>query len=85
MYPIFESTLTVPGTFFLFSAMMILCLPIVYCILPETKDMGLEMIQSYFTPNKTVFYVDLPKNLEENSNDIIIVSKNINQSELLMQ
>ena len=85
MYPIFESTLTVPGTFFLFSAMMILCLPIVYCILPETKDMGLEMIQSYFTPNKTVFYVDLPKKLEENSNDIIIVSKNINQSELLMQ
>ena len=23
--------------------------------------MGLEMIQNYFTPNKTVFYVDLPK------------------------
>ena len=27
--------------------------------LSETKDMGLEMIPSYFTPNKTIFYVDL--------------------------
>ena len=44
---------------------------IVYWILPETKDLGLEMIQSYFIPSKTVFYVDLPlgdekKNSKEN-------------------
>ena len=32
--------------------------------LSETKDMGLEMIPSYFTPNKTIFYVDL---MEPNS------------------
>ena len=32
--------------------------------LSKTKDMGLEMIPSYFTPNKTIFYVDL---MEPNS------------------
>ena len=64
MYPIFENTFAIHGTFYLFSGILLLSLPIVYCILPETKDMGLEMIQSYFTPNKTVFYVDIevPKN-----------------------
>ena len=31
--------------------------PVVYCTLPETKDLGLEMIQAYFTPARTVFYV----------------------------
>merc|ERR1712241_898113 len=71
LYPIFEQYLTIPGTFLFFSAILIFCLPIVYCILPETKDLGLEMIQSYFMPTKTVFYVDLPlgdekKNSKEN-------------------
>ena len=32
--------------------------PFVYCTLPETKDLGLEMIQAYFTPARTVFYVE---------------------------
>ena len=41
---------------------------IVYWILPETKDLGLEMIQSYFIPSKTVFYVDLPLGDEKNKN-----------------
>jgi len=59
VYPILSANLGVHGTFFLFSVVLLLSLPIVYCILPETKDMGLEMIPSYFTPNKTVFYVDL--------------------------
>ena len=34
-------------------------MPVVYYILPETKDLGLEVIQHYFTPTKTVFYIDL--------------------------
>jgi len=59
VYPILSANLGVHGTFFLFSVVLLLSLPIVYCILPETKDMGLEMIPSYFTPNKTIFYVDL--------------------------
>ena len=33
-------------------------IPAVYCTLPETKDLGLEMIQGYFTPARTVFYVE---------------------------
>ena len=81
MYPIFETSLSVPGTFFLFSAILLLCLPIVYCILPETKDMGLEMIQTYFTPNKTIFYVDLPvKNTNTSTKKDTIVS---NHNELM--
>lgn len=59
MYPILEDLLSVSGTFYLFAAILAFSLPIVYCILPETKDMGLEMIQNYFTPSRTVFYVDL--------------------------
>ena len=51
---------------------------IVYWILPETKDLGLEMIQSYFIPSKTVFYVDLPlgdeKNKNSNKTDICITN-----------
>ncbi len=46
------------GTFYLFAGFLVLSLPIVYMILPETKDMGLEMIQTFFTPNKSVFYID---------------------------
>jgi len=68
LYPIFEQYLTIPGTFLFFSAILIFCLPIVYWILPETKDLGLEMIQSYFIPSKTVFYVDLPLGDEKNKN-----------------
>jgi len=59
VYPILSANLGVHGTFFLFSVVLLLSLPIVYCILPETKDLGLEMIQTYFMPNRTVFYVDL--------------------------
>ena len=61
LFPILQNQLNLHGTFFLFSGILLIALPIVYCILPETKDMGLEMIQNYFTPNKTVFYVDLPR------------------------
>ena len=62
VYPILSENLGVHGTFFLFSVVLLLSLPIVYCILPETKDMGLEMIQTFFTPNKTIFYVDVVTN-----------------------
>lgn len=59
LFPILETALGVDGTFYSFSALLFLAMPLVYWILPETKDLGLEMIQTFFTPNKTVFYVDL--------------------------
>ena len=59
MYPVLEHWFSVSGTFYLFAGVLAFSLPVVYCILPETKDMGLEMIQNYFTPSRTVFYVDL--------------------------
>lgn len=52
----------VSGTFYMFSVILSLSLPVVYFVLPETKDMGLEMIQKYFMPAKTVFYVDYKDN-----------------------
>jgi len=58
MYPQLESYLSLSGTFFTFSFVMILFFPTVYFILPETKDLSLEMIQQYFTPQVTVWYTD---------------------------
>merc|ERR1719483_1340285 len=56
MYPQLESILSLYGTFFMFSIFLIIFLPAVYFILPETKDLSLEMIQAYFAPHRTVWY-----------------------------
>ena len=58
MFPWLESVLGLYGAFYLFGGVMIICTPVVYCILPETKDISLEMVKYYFTSNKTVFYID---------------------------
>jgi len=34
-------------------------IPLVYYILPETKDIGLEEIQKYFEPSKSIFKVGI--------------------------
>ena len=60
MYPQIVPVLGVNGTFYLFSAALLLALPLVFWILPETKDLGLEMIQLYFTPPNTIFYLKTP-------------------------
>lgn len=57
LYPVLESRLGLQACFYLFSVIMVLSLPVVYLVLPETKDVGLEMIQHYFLPAKTIFYV----------------------------
>lgn len=41
--------------------MIFLSIPLVYLILPETKDLGLEDIQKYFEPNKSIFRVGTSK------------------------
>jgi len=65
MYPVLERVIFVSGTFYVFAAVLAFSLPVIYCILPETKDMGLEMIQNYFTPSRTVFYVDLDPEVDK--------------------
>ncbi len=45
LYPVLQAALNVYGTFLLFAICMAASLPFVYCMLPETKDLGLEMIQ----------------------------------------
>ena len=59
LFPLMEEKLTFYGTFYLFAAILILSLPVVYFTLPETKDLGLELIRYYFTPPQTVFYIEL--------------------------
>jgi len=56
LYPQLEYFLSLYGTFFMFSVFLIIFLPVVYFILPETKDLSLEMIQQYFTPQVTIWY-----------------------------
>ena len=63
LYPILaNSKIGVYGAFYFFGGIVTLALPIVYFVLPETKDLSLEIIQNYFTPIKTVFYVDINEN-----------------------
>ena len=59
MFPSLEQWIGIYGTFYAFSAVMLVCTPVIYCILPETKDMSLEMVENYFLPSRTRFYVDL--------------------------
>jgi len=58
LYPYLGSHLGIGGTFSMFGGVLLLSVPVVYFILPETKDLGLEMIQEYFMPQRTIFYVD---------------------------
>ena len=61
MFTWLESVLGLHGTFYLFGAVLISCTPVIYFILPETKDISLEMVEHYFTPNRTIFYVDVDR------------------------
>ena len=62
LYPILQkSTLQEFGTFYFYGSFLLVSLPFVYLLLPETKDLSLESIQYYFKPRKTIFYIDLEK------------------------
>ena len=58
-FPLMEEKLALYGTFFLFAAILTISLPVVYFTLPETKDLGLELIRYYVTPPQTIFYIDI--------------------------
>ena len=59
MFPSLENWIGIHGTFYSFSVVMLVCTPVIYCIVPETKDLSLEMVENYFLPNRTRFYIDL--------------------------
>jgi len=59
LYPALEANMHVFGTFFMFSAVLLIFSPIVYAILPETKDVGLEMIQKFFSPSVTQWHTNM--------------------------
>jgi hypothetical protein len=58
-FPVLEKFLNFYGTFYFFASLLLLSIPIVYLILPETKDVALEDVQHFFTKPKTIFYIDL--------------------------
>jgi len=53
-----EPRVGIGGAYYLYTAVIAASFPVVYFILPETKDLGLEVIQDYFKPQRTIFYVD---------------------------
>ena len=60
VFPLLEkSQLEIYGTFYLFGSILLLFLPVIYFIVPETKDVALELVPTFFTPVKTIFYVDI--------------------------
>jgi len=62
LYPVFEENIHVFGTFIMFSSLLFLFSPLVYWILPETKDVRLEMIQKFFSPSVTEWQTHIPDN-----------------------
>ena len=60
LYPIVSSALTDYGTFYLYSFLIAISLPLIegvgWFYLPETKDILLEQIQELYKPNSTIFY-----------------------------
>jgi len=59
LYPALETNLTAAGTFFIFSVVLLILSPIIYFILPETKDVGLEMIQKFFSPSVLQWHTNM--------------------------
>ena len=66
LYPVLEdSNLQLWGTFYLFGCVILISLPLVYFIVPETKNVSLELVHHFFTKPKTIFYIDLNENDKE--------------------
>ena len=65
-----NSPLNTYGTFFLYGSIVCFAMPIVYFVLPETKNISLELVQNYFVPKKTVFYIDIYSGVEKTRKDI---------------
>ena len=53
-----EESLQIYGTFALFGLIIRLLSPLIYFILPETKDLSLDSIRLYFTPSSTTWYIN---------------------------
>ena len=59
MFPLIEQGIGLHGTFYCLAAVMSVCTPVIYFILPETKGLSLEVVEIFFLPSHTRFYVDL--------------------------
>jgi hypothetical protein len=64
-FPVLEEQLQFFGTFYLFAVVLLAAMPVVYLLLPETKDVALEDVQHFFKRQRTIFYIDLPEKLSK--------------------
>jgi hypothetical protein len=60
-----------------------LSIPLVYLILPETKDLGLEDIQKFFEPKKSLFRVGISKVHKEITKEGTSVSSERKQNKII--
>ena len=51
-----DSSLQLHGTMYIFAIVLLISIPIMYLIMPETKGLPLELLQEYFLPSRTIFY-----------------------------
>jgi len=54
LFPLIETSLTLHGTFAAFALVLLIFFPIMFFILPETKDLSLDQIQQYFRSNTII-------------------------------
>ena len=71
MYPLLQSWLDIYGTFYLFATVILLAMPLMYFILPETKNVSLELIPSFFQPPQTIFFVTLDEKSTDSDVNVI--------------
>jgi hypothetical protein len=65
-FPVLEEQLQFFGTFYLFAVVLLVAMPIVYLLLPETKDVALEDVQHFFNREQSIFFIKLPPRTDKN-------------------
>ena len=55
MFPFMEEHLYIYGISYMFGSIMLLFMPVVFLIMPETKDLSLDKIRKFFTSEASVF------------------------------
>ena len=52
IYPVIEQSIQLYGTFYLYSGTVLLLLPVIYLVLPETRNQPLASINKQFSDNQ---------------------------------
>ena len=60
VFPYLETNAGLHGSFWVLALILCLILPVIYCFVPEAKDVHLNQVGWFFEPVTTRFYMDLP-------------------------